>query len=120
MEFYLDDCADADDLVVLLTQAGHHVHTPRSEGTLGAADRRHMEYADVHGYMLITQNPEDFRNLHDDWQARGRTHSGILLVYRDNIKGKDMEPSDVVRAISNLLASGIPIANEIHVLNQWR
>lgn len=31
-----------------------------------------------------------------------------------------MEPVDVVQAIGNLLASGIPITNEIHSLNQWR
>lgn len=27
---------------------------------------------------------------------------------------------DVPSAIDNLLASGIPIANEVHILNQWR
>ena len=44
----------------------------------------------------------------------------VLLIYEDNILGKDMEPADIVRAITKLLASGIPIANEMHVLNQWR
>jgi hypothetical protein len=81
---------------------------------------RHLEYAAAHGFILITQNPKDFRNLHDRWQAQGRSHSGILLIYRDNIKGKDMEPAEVVQAIGNLLASGLPIANEIHSLNHWR
>jgi predicted nuclease of predicted toxin-antitoxin system len=120
MELYLDDCADANDLVDLLTQAGYAVHTPRTEGTSGASDPRHLEYAAAHGFTLITRNPGDFRNLHDDWQAQGRAHSGILLIYQDNIKGKDMSPSDVVHAIGRLLASGIPIANEVHSLNQWR
>ena len=54
------------------------------------------------------------------WQAQGRTHSGILLIYQDNVRGKDMGLPDVVRAISNLVASGLPIANELHSLNQWR
>jgi hypothetical protein len=31
-----------------------------------------------------------------------------------------MEPPDIVRAISKLLASGVPIANELYVLNHWR
>jgi hypothetical protein len=31
-----------------------------------------------------------------------------------------MEPPDVVRAIGNLLASGVPIAHEVHILNHWR
>jgi hypothetical protein len=120
MEVYLDDCSDADDLVTFLTQAGHVVHTPRSEGTSGARDSRHLEYAAGRGYTLITQNPDDFILLHTDWQAQGRTHSGILLIYRENIKGKDMGPHDIVRAINKLVASGLPIGNEIHTLNQWR
>jgi hypothetical protein len=32
----------------------------------------------------------------------------------------DMEPPDIVQALGNLIASGLPIANEIHVLNHWR
>jgi hypothetical protein len=31
-----------------------------------------------------------------------------------------MQPSEVARAIDNLLASGVPIANKVHVLNHWR
>ena len=120
MEFYLDDCADDNDLVVLLSNAGHDVYTPRSEGTRGASDPTHLEYAAAHSYILITKNPGDFRALHDDWQAQGRSHSGIALIYQDNIKGKDMEPPDIVRAINNLLASGLAIANELHILNSWR
>ena len=53
-------------------------------------------------------------------QAQGRTHHGILLICQDNIKGKDMGPVDVVRAIDNLLASGLPVAHELHILNHWR
>ena len=31
-----------------------------------------------------------------------------------------MEPPDVVQAVEELRASGIPIADECHVLNHWR
>jgi predicted nuclease of predicted toxin-antitoxin system len=120
MDLYLDDCADADLLVTFLTNAGHRVETPRSAGLSGHDDHEHLEYAAQHGLALITKNPDDFEILHHDWQAQGRTHSGILLICQDNIKGKDMNPRDIVRAISNLLASGLPIANEVHILNHWR
>jgi hypothetical protein len=120
MQIYLDDSSDDDDLVAFLSQAGHAVSTPRTERTRGALDARHLEYAAAHGYVLLTHNPADFRTLHETWQAQGRAHSGILLIYQDNIRGKDMEPADVPSAIDNLLASGIPIANEVHILNQWR
>jgi hypothetical protein len=120
MEIYLDDCSDADLLIALLTRTGHRVATPRSEGTLGLRDDRHLDYAARSGFVLLSKNPRDFRALHTRWQAQGRPHAGILLVYLDNIKGKDMGPADIVRAIDNLVASGLPIANEIHVLNHWR
>jgi hypothetical protein len=120
MQIYLDDCADDDDLVSFLSQAGHTVYTPRSEGTLGTSDDRHLEHAAARGLTLLTQNPADFRELHDGWRAQGRGHSGILLIYQDNIRGKDMGLADLVRAIDNLVGSGLPVANEIHVLNQWR
>lgn len=120
MDFYLDDCADDDDLVIFLAQSGHHAYTPRSEGMKGASDLAHLEYAAMHGYTLITKNPDDFRELYDDWQAQDRAHSGILLIYQDNVKGKDMEPPAIVRAIGNLLTSGLPVTNELHILNSWR
>jgi hypothetical protein len=120
MDLYLDDCADADLLVTFLTNAGHRVETPRPAGPSGRDDLEHLEYAAQPGLALITKNPDDFEALHNDWQAQGRTHSDILLVCQDNITGEDMKPPDIVRAIGNPLASGIPIANEIHVLNHWR
>ena|SRR5713101_2348069 len=120
MQFYLDDCADADRLIDHLRRAGHDVYTPRTEATRGIADSAHLAYAAAHGYALITKNPDDFDHLHQEWQARGHSHAGILLICEDNIRGKDMEPEDIVRAIGKLLASGVPFANELHVLNHWR
>lgn len=120
MRLYLDDCADDDELVAFLTRAQHEVHTPRTEGTRGNRDPDHLRHAAGRSYTLITSNPADFRQLHDAWRAQGLRHAGILLICQDNIKGKDMEPADIVRAIGNLLASGLPIANELHVLNHWR
>lgn len=81
LSIYLDDCADDDLLVAFLQQAGHNVTTPRVAGTSGASDTNHLEYAAQHGHVLLTKNPDDFRNEHARWQAQGRTHSGILLVY---------------------------------------
>jgi len=120
MEFYLDDCADANDLITMLRQAGHTVHSPRSEGTRGVDDPIHLAHAAARGYTLITKNPDDFIQLHQEWQQQDQAHHGVLLIYEDNVRGKDPEPADLVRAIGNLLASGLPITNELHVLNHWR
>jgi hypothetical protein len=120
VEFYLDECADSDRLALLIQQAGHHVRTPRSENLVSVDDPIHLAHAAAHGYTLITKNPKDFRRLHQEWQARGQAHAGILLICQDNIRGKDMKPAAIVRAIGNLLAAGLPLVNELHTLNHWR
>jgi hypothetical protein len=120
MEIYLDDCADSDLLISYLQQAGHRVFTPRSEGIAGADDPVHLALAAAKDYTLITKDPDDYTLLHNEWQRLGRSHYGILLIYDENIRGKDMEPPDIVRAIGKLIASGVPVANELHVLNHWR
>lgn len=120
LSIYLDDCADDNLLGFLPRNAGHIVITPRTAGTLGWDDQDHLEYAAAYGYVLLTKNPEDFVDLHNEWQVQEREHAGVFLIYQDNIVGKDMARNDIVRAIQNLLIAGIPIANEVHILNQWR
>ena len=117
---YLDDCADDKLLESLLTQAGYPVVTPRSAGTKGLHDPDHLHYAAQRGYALLTSNPADFVALHQQWQAQGQEHAGILLIYYDNIKAKDMQPRDIVDALENLIASGLPLTNAIYNLTQWR
>ncbi|MGH8010536.1 MAG: DUF5615 family PIN-like protein [Candidatus Binatia bacterium] len=120
LALYLDDCADDDTLAALLCQAGHRVHTPRQAGISGALDSDHLAYAVRHGYTLLTKDPGDFLDLHTHWQTLNRAHSGILLIYEEKEVSKNMSRVQIVAAIENLLASGIAVANTIHILNQWR
>ena len=120
LSLYLDDCADDDTLAALLRQAGHQVSTPRIAATSGLSDREHLDYAAQRSYTLLTKDPDDFMELHHQWLATNRTHSGILLIYEDKDVSKNMSRAQVVLAIDNLVASAVPIANEIHSLNQWR
>jgi hypothetical protein len=92
------------------------VFGPVDAHLLGADDEEHLAYARQHGLVLLTKNPRDFRDVHD----QDSEHPGILLVYQDNDVTRDMQPSDIAQAILNLLAAGVPIAGEIHVLNHWR
>ena len=43
-----------------------------------------------------------------------------LHLLKDNDPSRDMADTDIVRAIHNLRASGVKMANEVHVLNHWR
>ena len=120
LSLYLDDCADDDILAALLRRAGHQVHTPRSAQTSGVSDEEHLAYAARHGCTLLTKDPDDFLDLHHHWRATNRMHSGILLVYEERDVHKNMSRAQIAMAIDHLVASGVPLANEIHTLNHWR
>src|SRR2546428_682827 len=93
---------------------------PRSDGLSGASDADHMRHVVERGYVLITMDPDDFLDLHEQCIADGRHHPGILLVYRDRYHAKDMSPEQIAHSVEKLIASGIPIADGAHVLNHWR
>jgi len=120
MNIYLDDCMDDNELIQRLRQAGHTVVSPREASTVGMADRGHLEYAARHHCTLLTKNCDDFQELHMQWRCTGHAHSGIFLVYQDNNPNKDMNLTDIVRAIGNLIMAGLPIADELQILNHWR
>jgi hypothetical protein len=65
LKIYLDDCAYAKELVRLLEQAGHQVVTPAQAATTGQADPVHLRYAVEQGLVLLTKNPDDFLELHE-------------------------------------------------------
>ena len=120
MNIYLDDDHDADILIGLLQQAGHNVISPRSVGTSGLSDKRHMSYSADNDYILLTGNARDFIGLSQKWLAAGKHHPGILIVYKENNPKRDMTPQQIARAVSNIEQSGLPLANACHNLNFWR
>jgi predicted nuclease of predicted toxin-antitoxin system len=115
-KIYLDDCANAKELVRLLQAAGHQVTTPQQAGIAGRDDEVHLAYAFANGLVLVTKNPDDFLELHH----KNRQHAGILLVYQDNNPDRDMSHADIVRAITNLEQAGVTFAGSCNVLNAWR
>jgi predicted nuclease of predicted toxin-antitoxin system len=116
IDLYLDDCIFSHVLRRLLLLAGFRVVIPADVGLSGARDREHFAYARDHGLTLVTRDPDDFLLLH----GAQSDHAGLLLVYRENNPARDMSAVDIVRAIQNILAAGIPIAGQVHVLNHWR
>jgi hypothetical protein len=64
--------------------------------------------------ILVTRDADDFAVLHQ----RNPAHSGIFVIHDDS-DSRDMDNQAIARAIQNLADSGVPIRNEIHVLNAW-
>lgn len=79
--FYLDD-GIALNLVGHLQRLGYVAHTADGEGNKGRPDEEHLWFAAQHGWVLVTQNGQDFRMLHRAWHLWGvpLMHAGILVV----------------------------------------
>lgn len=65
--------------------------------------------------VLLTRNCKDFQALHQV----NPNHPGILGIYRERQYSKNMSFQEIVKAIANLEAANIPLANQFISLNQW-
>jgi hypothetical protein len=120
MKLYLDDDSASALLTKLLRQAAHEVQIPVEVNLTGASDAVHPTHAIREGCLLLSANHDDFFSLHHLLvQARGH-HPGIIIVRRDNDPRRDLTASGIVRALGNLVASSVPLADGFHILNHWR
>ena len=120
MKLYLDDDSVDAALVRVLRQAGHDVQLPIDVGKSGEDDAIHLAHAIEQDRVMLSHNHRDFKNLHDLLVIGKGHHPGILLVRKDNNPKRDLDEHGVVRAINKLLTSSLPIADSLHILNQWR
>ena len=100
----------------LLRQAGCEVVIPFDVDLAGQPDGVHFGYATSQDLILLTKNPRDFEELHTLYPE----HPGLLSVYQDNDPTKDMSVADIVQAIQNLIAAGMPLGGQFIPLNAWR
>ncbi len=110
----LDEDSQAKYLVNALKAAGHAVLTANDAEITGFPDDKVLDYARQHNRILLTRNCDDFRTLH---QANS-THPGILAVYQDAKPAKNMSYQTIAKAIGNLEAAGLDLANQFVILNQ--
>jgi hypothetical protein len=120
MRLYRDDNSASIVLAQLLQNAGHDVELPKDVGLSGEPDRVHLTHTISDTRVLLTKNYRDFEYLHNLIVVSGGHHPGILVVRQDNDPKRDLTPRGIVRAIANLEAAGVPIADSYHVLNHWR
>ncbi len=116
LRLLIDEDSLAKALVKMLKKAGHDVVTVNEARFSGATDAVVFQYAIDSKRILLTRNCDDFKALH---QAI-REHPGIFAIYHDDNRSKDLTRSEIVRAITNIETSGIPLANQFIALNQWQ
>jgi predicted nuclease of predicted toxin-antitoxin system len=120
MRIYLDDNTASARLAALLRKAGHDVQLPVDAGISGEDDSVHLAHAVREQRVCLTQDYVDYANLHDLAVALQGHHPGILVVRNDNNPKKDLDDYGIVRAIANLEAAGVPIADQYIILNHGR
>jgi hypothetical protein len=120
MKLYVDDDSVAELLIKLLRKAGHDVQIPGAHDLVGKPDAVHLAHAISEQRILLTRNHEDFEDLHELVIVAGGHHPGIFVVRSDNNPARDLSSRGIVTAIGKLLASGITVEDELHVLNHWR
>jgi hypothetical protein len=86
----------------------------------GAKDVQHLTQAVNAGRALLSKNYKDFELFAQLLAAVQGHYPGILVIRQDNDPSRDLKPAGVVRAIRNLEAAGVPVADSYHVLNHWR
>src|SRR5260370_42333474 len=120
MRLYLDDDSAYPVLAQLLRNNGYDVQLPVDVGMTGKDDPVHLTHASSENRLVLTRNHGDFENLHNLIQTAQGHHPGILVVRQDNNPRRDMTHREIVRAIRNLLAANVPVADKCIVLNHWR
>lgn len=115
LRLLIDEDSQALSLVNLLRDAGYDVVTANEVELMSQPDSVVLRYARETERILLTHNCQDFQALHDT----NPDHPGILAVYRDANFSNNMSRKAIVRAIANLIASGIPLTNQFVALNHW-
>ncbi|MGO9470868.1 MAG: hypothetical protein ACLQIB_51110 [Isosphaeraceae bacterium] len=68
---------------------------------------------------VLPRDSGDFEDLHDLIMAASGHHAGIMIVRFDNDPRHNLTDRGISTALSKLESSRVPIADRIHVLNQW-
>ncbi len=115
LKLLIDEDSQAKKLVKLLKQASHNVVIVNDIGLTGKPDSLVLDFARQEDRIVLTHNCYDFELLHQE----NPSHPGILAVYRDKNSSKNMNFKEIVKAISNLESSLIPLRNQFITLNYW-
>ena len=117
MKFLIDENMSNPRLAARLRAEGHEPVLASDVGLLSESDPKVLAWAIAQALPVLTR---DFTDLHDlVLTARGH-HSGIWIVRFDKDAGNNLSDRSIAQAIIKLESSGVPIIDQVHVLNHWR
>ncbi len=120
MRLLVDENLGNPRLASRLRALGHDGVLAGDVGLLSVSDAKVFTFAIRQDLPVLTRDSEDFEDLHELIMAAVGHHAGILIVRFDANPRHNLSDRGIATAISNLEASGVPVSNQMHVLNQWR
>ncbi|MCZ7569437.1 MAG: DUF5615 family PIN-like protein [Ardenticatenaceae bacterium] len=113
IRLYVDEDAMARAVVRGLQARGIDVITVLEAGMSEQDDRAQLAYAAAQGRVLYTFNVGHFYQLHSEYLAQGKSHAGIILVYRQRYS-----IGEQIRRLLKVIArkSAEEMKNQIHFL----
>ena len=120
MRFLIDENMSSPVLASRLRAQGHDPVLAGDVSLRAFTDAKVLIFAIAQGLPVLTQDSEDFEDLHDLVIAAAGHHAGILIVRFDNDPRHNLTDRGISTALRKLESSGFPIRDRIHVLNQWR
>lgn len=104
------------ELIHALLARGLDVQSAADSNLLGRPDSDHLEYTALQGRVLYTGNVGDFYQLHGEYMASQRPHSGIILVHR-----RKYPVGEQIRRLLKLTTtlSAEVMRDRIEFLNSW-
>jgi len=120
MRLLLDENMSDRRLAGRLLAHGHHPVLATEVGLLSVSDARVFSFAIANALPVLTRDSEDFTDLHDLVMAASGHHFGVIVVRFDNDPRHNLTDRGITSAIKKLESSGVPMSDQVHVLNQWR
>lgn len=117
LNLLLDEVTQGRILLEKLRRAGHAVKTVSELNLNGRADAIVFAAAQEHRCALMTENCADFVELASQHEG---IHFGLILIYKEHDRTRNMSSDDIIRALENLETTEIELKNQIISLNYYR
>ena len=116
MKLLIDEDSQSHRQIEFLRAAGHDVASVAELNRNGATDNEVFALAQEFDRVLLTHNAADFLFL----ARQSGHHAGVIVVFRDGTPRNNMSCGQIARAVCALESAGVPIRDQVHVLNHWR
>jgi predicted nuclease of predicted toxin-antitoxin system len=101
-------------LAVDLRGRGFDVLTTKEAGKDTASDEEQLAFATTENRAILTFNIRDFAPLHEQWQAAGRPHAGIIVSQQLGSRQYSLLLQRMLRFLNHFIAEEM-VSNFVHL-----